>query len=779
MAPTLPENVYFPNLEDPDLLGAALFDRINTYELYVSGNGLLQIWRLAYLYWYSQDEEGFTAHLIGKKGPKGKLAVLKLNHFRSIVKNWRTLAQSQRAAMQPVAKFNDSDSDRQVKRAKVVLDHYAKESLLDELKDEAIDISSYLGAAHLEQCWYDDGGELVLPGEGMVQMATPPPGELPQPPAPSVIPGIDAAPVEPVGVPPSAQALPPRLAYGGNGEIHTGTIEAHVYSPIDFIVDPMRMDHRATWCITRKYTSKWDIAARYAQDEEQYARIIGMSRPQDMKLKLELMFASKNEDGKADDIPLYTFWHEKTPACPNGKKVVFVAPDLVLSVEDLPFSKVPIKRIAPANVRRTPFGYSEAWDLLAPQRACDLLNSIGITNIKTFGVGNVLAPKGSGVKATPITEGLNLIEYNVVGTGGEPRPMQMPTVPKDVWDAEKRWVSEMGTLIGVNSVARGDPEKSLESGSALALVQAQAVQYSSDYQGQILAFESGVATDTIVLAQKCLKEEVEFAVVGDEVATLDKFAGKALDQILRVDVEPVNPMTKTMAGRWQLGTFLAQTYPQQVTPQQIITMLGTGKLDPITDDVQSESRNIQRENELLSKGIGPPPKVPMLDPMTGAPVIDPATGQPKMVRKGEPGKQYVRALLTDNPSRHAKKHIALLDSPAARNNPAVVAAVLDHLDEHEELYAFLTAGRPGLLQMLQIEPMQAAIPAVMPAADVAGGEAAAQEQSGGGGGAVRPPAPSVGQKQAPPDSSQPAQMPQFPKNPSTGDRFSPPPSPGG
>lgn len=782
MAEKPADKIYFANLPTAQL-GDAIFERIKTYQSFVHDCGLYSLWRLSYQSWYSQDEDGFNAHTIGKKGPKGKFAVLKFNHFRSIVKNWRSLAQSQRAAMQPVAKFEDSDSDQQVKRAKVVLDHYAKASRIDDLKDKAINLCSYLGAAHLEQYWNDSEGSLVLPPEDEALTGGPPPAaeppmdgaELPPEPMPELPEGSDPQP-EPAGPPQLAE----RKVWGSNGEVRTGTIEANVYSPIHFIVDPMRQDAESTWCITERFVSKYDIAARYATSDEMYAKIIGLSRAEDEKLKLEVGFARRGGLNLASDqIPLYTFWHEKTPACRPGKRVLLLSPEIVLKEEDLPerMTRIPVQRIAPANIDETPFGYTEAWDLLAPQKAIDTLKSIRFSNIKTFGAGNILSPKGSGLKATAVTEGLNLLEYNVVGVGAEPKALQMPATPPDAQLAEKAWVGEMGTLIGVNSVARGDPEKSLESGAALALVQAQAVQYSSDFQGEIVKFESGVACDTIVLTQEFLKAEQEFAIVGDEIATLDKFTGAELDQVLRVDVKPVNPMTKTMGGRWQLGTFLAQTYPEKVTPEQLIQMVGTGTLDPITDDTQTEARNIQRENELLGKGIGPPPKVPMTDP-AGQPVIGP-DGQPKMSRPTVPGKRYVRALLTDNPFKHALKHIALLDSPAARDNPKIVMAVLDHLEDHEELYAFLTASRPGLLQMLRIEPMQAAIPPMMPPPDAAAGGAAAAEQQTGGGVRPSPSGPPGGGKEAPPDSAGPAKMPQFPKNPASGERFQPPAPPGG
>jgi hypothetical protein len=579
------------------------------------------------------------------------------------------------------------------------------------------------------------------------------------------------------GAPPEMGAVPaPAPMAAPAGVIRTGTIEAETYDPTNLILDPEAQTHRVRWLITRKYTNRWDVATRYAKnDPALFKKITEMTRPKDEKLRLDVNIVTKDGASCSDEIPVFTFWHQKTHACPNGKRVVFLNAQTILHVSDLgDLPDIPVRRIAPANIRGTPFGYSEAWDLIAPQRACDILTSISLTNMKTFGVGSLVAPKGSGIKATDVTEGLKLLEFNQTGNDSKPSVLAMPQTPQTVWQGHESWVKQMGTLIGVNGVTRGDPEKSLESGSALALVVAQSVQFVSDFSEEVLNFQRKRATDTIRLVIINLKSEAEFAVLGDSVSPMEKFSGQGIKNVLRVDIKAVNPMAKTIQGRFQLGTFLAERYPQTVTPQQVMHMIENGTLDPITEDSNAEERNLMRENELLAKGIGPPPKVPKMDPLTGKPMLDPMTLQPMTERKAEPGKQYVRALLTDNPMKHAQKHVALLSSPAARQNPKVYTAVLDHLEEHEEQYAFITSQRPGLLQMMNIPPMQAALPMPMPGevsdkppGKGAGGGPGKEPPKGG----VRPPPEGAS---TPPEGGGAAKMPVMPKNPSNGERYQPP-----
>ena len=52
----------------------------------------------------------------------------------------------------------------------------------------------------------------------------------------------------------------------------------------------------------------------------------------------------------------------------------------------------------------------------------------------------------------------------------------------------------METLSGVNSVARGNPEASLQSGTALAMVQSQALQFMSGLQQSYIQLIEDVGT---------------------------------------------------------------------------------------------------------------------------------------------------------------------------------------------------------------------------------------------------------------------------------------------
>ncbi len=759
---------YFANLPD-DEIGFALDEKRKEFERYVDQAGLFGLWKKAFQYYYSQDEKGFTGHHVGKFGEKKQFSMVKMNHFRSIVKRWRNLADSQHSAMQCVAKFNGYESEQQVKRGNAIIENAMIESRLAQCILESVEISSFLGAGHLVEQWNPEGGELYLPmsSQGLIRETAPeetigaPPSEMP----PEM--GMEAE------MPPMAE-MPPEMqpemgAPPEKKEARQGKLEASVYTPVDYIIDPRARHWKRPWCITRDFASKYDLAAQYAANDEKLAeRICSLSRSTDI-LSLDCALVNENQPCDTDEIEYYTFLHEKTPACPRGKKVVYLRGDLVLKVSDLGSRRVFSSRIAPSNIVNSPWGYTDAWDLLAPQEAVDALFSITVSNMKTFGLGLMMAPKGSGITSSDVAKGLKLLEYNP-GLN-KPEPMQMPQTPNQVIDVRKDGIGEMGTIIGVNDTARGAPQASLESGSSLAIVHAQAVEATSDFQESINLFKEGVAMDCIELHQTNITDEMLVPIMGEKLAQTVGVSKEGLKEIIAVKVKPVNPMSKSVSGRFQMAESVASRFPDQVSPQQFMRLVQGGNDDVITDPMADEDRLIELENEMLARGVGPPPYE--IDQLTGQPAVDPKTGR-RIRGKGEPGKQYVRVVITDNPLRHAQRHLAVLSSQAARDNPAVTKAVLEHIDDHEDKYADLTVLRPGLTQMLNIPPLAAAVPPD-PMAMMGGPQGKPPGAKPGEAGSGQAPQEKVkASDEAPPGTGGAPKMPAFPKNPTDGERYQPP-----
>jgi hypothetical protein len=117
----------------------------------------------------------------------------------------------------------------------------------------------------------------------------------------------------------------------------------------------------------------------------------------------------------------------------------------------------------------------------------------------------------------------------------------------------------METISGVNSVARGDPGNNLHSGAALALVQAQAVQFASSLQQSYVRLVENVGTSLIKILQRYAKEPRIAAIAGKaNKANMREFSSEDLTGINRVIVEIANPLSKTTAGRLEIANQLLQ-----------------------------------------------------------------------------------------------------------------------------------------------------------------------------------------------------------------------------
>jgi hypothetical protein len=92
---------------------------------------------------------------------------------------------------------------------------------------------------------------------------------------------------------------------------------------------------------------------------------------------------------------------------------------------------------------------------------------------------------------------MNGFKYNA--QMGEIKPLNLVNTPKEVFDMMEFIIKQMEIIAGINSVVRGDVPTNLRSGSALALVAAQAMQFSSGLQESYVNLTEDCSTGIIEL----------------------------------------------------------------------------------------------------------------------------------------------------------------------------------------------------------------------------------------------------------------------------------------
>lgn len=424
--------------------------------------------------------------------------------------------------------------------------------------------------------------------------------------------------------------------------IRNGDLTIRSYSPIDVIRDVYKFDsYDHDWYVIRDYENKYTLAAKHPDIAEE---IINSSPSQTDQIAHDVYRRKVRFNDTSNDIPVLTFFHKKNEAMVAGRMFRCLNTNTILLDNPLPYADIPVFKIAPDPQVGSTFGYTIAYDLLPICNAIDILASTALTNQATFGVQNVLAPRGSGVTASSLAGGLQLIEYDA-GIG-KPESMNLTHTPPEVFNFMAALTQVCETVSGVNSVARGQPEASLKSGAALALVQSQAIQFASGLVNSYTQILEDVGTSIIsILKEYATAPRIALITGKSNRSYLKEFTKDDLTNIERVRVQAGNPLSRTLAGRTEMANQLLGAGMIEDT-NQYITCLTTGRIEPMYAGKQGQLMLIKSENERL---------------MEGTPVI---------------------ALLTDKHQEHINEHAIVLSSPEAREVPEVVTATLAHITEH-------------------------------------------------------------------------------------------------
>jgi hypothetical protein len=663
------DNQYFATKEAQELAGEIL-DRVDAYNEYLLASGKVQLWAKSYEMFY---RGGKKLGELGQSGEHGEFMMLDINHYKSLLTNLHTMTTNQRPALDPRAINTDTESTAQAKLAQGLLDYYMREKKVSRYIKDAVRYGLIYGEGFVTTEWNATGGKEygVNPETGAVVRE----GDL------------------------AFSALPPHFVARDFNKLSSD-------------------EHN--WQIVTRFRNKYDLAAKYPELAD---KIIGMSFDDELFVKMRL---TKSAFSESDDIPVFTFIHRVSDSLPEGRLVEVLSDQVVLFDGPNPYRDLPIHRIAPEDEDFSIFGYTVGYDLLPIQEAVNSLYATVATNQSTFGMQNILIPRGFNISVQSLSGGLNLIEFDP--QVGKPEPLQLTLTAPEIFNFIQQLERLMETLSGVNSVARGNPEASLKSGAALALVQSMAIQFNSGLQQSYTELLEDVGTSMINIL-KDFAQVPRVALIAGKYnrSYMKEFSGKDLSQISRVVVDSGNPLAKTMAGKMQMAENMLQAGFIK-TADQYQMVLTTGNLDYMLEGDIKEQYNIRSENEGL------------------------AAGEPQ------------QAIITDSHALHINEHKSVLASPEARKNPQIIKATVEHIMQHIQQ---LKTADPALLMILGQEPVQ---PQGMGGQPMPGSTPAVEGAPTGVGAEPPPEAAQVAPMNPVTNEAAKINMPNMPTNPLTGEK---------
>jgi hypothetical protein len=184
-------------------------------------------------------------------------------------------------------------------------------------------------------------------------------------------------------------------------------------------------------------------------------------------------------------------------------------------------------------------------------------------------------------------------------------------------------------------------------------------------QSAYVGLQERVGSSTLRLLQQYAKTRRVATIVGVKGRAYQKsFVGADLAQAKSVIVEQAPAISKTAAGNIEIANQLLQANMIK-RPEEYLSVITTGKLDPLVEDDTAKLLLVRAENEAMLEG------------------------QPHMAHVGEMHADHIQG------------HLNLLASPEAKANDQLVTAVLAAVQEHLDLWR---TADPAILMITGQQP---------------------------------------------------------------------------
>lgn len=454
-----------------------------------------------------------------------------------------------------------------------------------------------------------------------------------------------------------------------NGQpVYKGQPDVWPISLLDCFAEPFKDQwDDQNWFVFRRIENRYDLMNKYPDLADDIEKV-----PEAKEANGE-MFPCMTGDGSA--IWIYYSFHKPTPALPQGRFMMSCEGGFVISDDVNPYECIPVVCYRPEVRFGSMFGHTPFFDLMPIQEHLNILDSASLTLAENFAVPNIIASDTFNANETDISGGLKLITGKPdpdAPNGGFPQAMQMPEPNAAYKEQRMNLVQDMEMISGVNATVRGQASANA-SGTAIALVTSAAQQYNSTVEAGYIQMVEDFSMQLLRVCRMFMRTEDVVAIAGKyKEFMVQTFEGSDLDAIKRVKISLGNPFAKTQAGRVEIATQLLNQ--QQIDGAQFMNIVSTGQLESYLEPKVAEDSYLRLENEQMMRG-----QQPVLSPL-------------------------------DNHIKHMQNHHTLLALPTVRSNSAVLALVLEHIQEHLATMTELSVTNPAMLDIALGNPPRLAAP---------------------------------------------------------------------
>lgn len=542
---------------------------------------------------------------LGYVGEQGELIKMCVPQARSLVRQMVTLTTKQRLNFTVIAETRDSDTTEDLKVAHAVVEELVKEQQLDSKAELALEHACVFGMGFLKCTWRTDKGTPYAANRTQNDDGT------------------------------------STLTHEYDGEI-----EISVPTILEMNWDARIHDWKdLNWVECRTVKNRYDLIAQHPELEQEIRQIPAIQW-------YDRNFATQSNEIVNQDDLVYVFeaYHKPTPAMPEGRMVVYSDDHAVFYDGINPYGCLPIVAIKPEPVHQTGYGYPILSNLLPAQEMFDHCISAISTNQSALAVQSILCPRGAEINPQEIG-GLNFIWYtpqNAEG-GGKPEAMQLTASAPETFKFAQFLDGYMTSISGLNSTIRGAPPPGLTSGTAIATMSANALEFLNSMSKALDLGLEGIIYMSVAFTGKFGVIPRRIAIIGkNNKASMKTYTGDNLSIMKKIKINRSNPLMATLAGRSDVAEKLLQTGLIKDV-QQYFSILDGAPTEVLFENELSENDLMQSENEALMEG------------------------------------HEVLSLITDDHPAHIHKHGMLLNDPMVRASGKMTQVVLDHIMKHREL----------------------------------------------------------------------------------------------
>ncbi len=589
--------------EEADKIAKKLCAKQETWLTY-SSNPIAEAWiRNSIAYYSAISEANDWQSALGYVGEQGELVKMAVPQARSLIRQIVTLVTKQRLAFTSIAEASGSDVMQAVKIASALTEELIQEQKLDKKSELITEQACIWGLSFLKVGWRTDKGTPYAASEQVVE-----------------------------------DMAMPQAVYDGDVEISVPTV-FDVY--FDARIDDF---DNVPWAVVRTIKNRWDMIAQFPELESEIMAIPRI-------IVRESGVRDHSTDLESDDmIYVYEAYHKPCPALPAGRMIMYSDDRTIYFDGQNRYGCIPLIPVRPEPIHKSGYGYPILSNLLPCQEMYDHSLSAIATNQSATAVQQILCPRGADISSQDVG-GLNFVFFtpqNVDG-GGKPEPMQLTQSAPETFKFAEVLKGYMLEISGINSAVRGAPPPGVTSGTAIATLTANSLEFMSSLQKSVdMALEGAITL--------ALKTYMEFADVPRSILVTGKnnmaygyeFTGKDLKAIKKVKINRSNPLMGTIAGRSDIAEKLLQTGLIK-SPQQYFRIIEGAPTEELYRQELSETDLQVSENEALMRG------------------------------------EQVLVLATDDHPAHIQYHNMLLNNPEIRKNGQMVGAILQHIEEHNAL----------------------------------------------------------------------------------------------